>query len=402
MDKGRKPNELIQAGQDLSPLQLKTLLGMLTSFKYDIPIDSTDPSKEIVLSKEEQLVIADRIYNIPLETLVPNYKESKGGAVLSRARKQIKGLMAQSISVDEGDKLKDYNLVSSSVIDKGTSQVTAKFNYDIIPVLVNMVRKGYTEMSLEFIRELKSAYSIRIYELLLKNHRLSHVIKNGYKISVDDLRYLLGIDGDTYKNFADFKKRVLVQADKEINSDKTNLRYKYEMIRAGRKVTHIIFTDIAIVEPFRDTDGKVVKGIEQATLFTEDKNSPLQHLFAKDAAVIRKAHTPEYIEYYYKRCRRIEREGGVKKSFEGFFFKELTNDPKKYYERPKVEKSKKVVEDEVVEKTFTEKTDEAIVLFSELQPDEQARLIKLESVSTLFTDEETLKRMAALKYIESM
>jgi len=387
IDAGRKPNQLIQAGQGLTALQQKALLGMLKRFTFDAAIHNT---------VEHYNRLADIEYNIPLSDLVPDFKKYKGGELFHRARTQIEALMSQTIRIDTGEKLRNYNLVAFSEIDKGSSQITAKFNREIIPVIVSMVERGYTEISLQYVRQLKSAYSIRIYELLLKNKNLSHVIKNGYKISIDDFKFLLGIDQTTYKMIADFKRRVLAQADKEINSTKTNLRYSYELLRTGRKTTHVRFYDIMIVE---STD--IQSGIEQGVL-PFDSDHPLTHINFKDAVKIVEKESPEYIEYYYKRSRRIEREGGVKKSFEGFFYKQLTSDPKDFYNRSeKVVKKKRDI-NETPRKTLKENSDEALVLFGELSHDEQETRVQYERESTLFTDEQTLKRIAALKYVESM
>jgi plasmid replication initiation protein len=396
MDKGRKPNQLIQAGQELSALQLKALLGMLTEFKVHIPAGvSTD---NFVADAEAMKTISDVKYNIPLSHLVPDFSKYKGGELYKRARAQIKGLMAQSITFEDESKMRSYNLVSYSEIDKGTSEIVAKFNSDIVPVLVRMVDRGYTEISLEFVRQMKSSYSIRIYELLMKNRKLNHVMENGYKVSLEDLRFLLGVGDNAYSVFGDFKRRVLMQAAKEINSDKTNLRYEYEPLRTGRKITHIRFYNIVVVDPHLDTEGNPVEGVDQAKMILEPSD-PLSHLNKKDALAIKKQHSPEYITYYYKHSRTQERKGVIKKSFDGFFFKQLTEDPKDFYNRPTPKKAP-VKSSTTEEKTLKEKTDEALVIFNSLSEEIQKTYLENVQDNNMFLDEVTLRRMAALKYSE--
>jgi plasmid replication initiation protein len=390
VDHGRKPNELIQAGQGLTALQQKALLGMLKRFTFDAAIHNTP---------EHYNRLSDIEYNIPLSDLVPNYQKHKGGELFQRARDQIEALMSQTIRIDTGEKLRNYNLVSFSEIDKGTSQITAKFNREIIPVIVSMVERGYTEISLQYVRQLKSAYSIRIYELLLKNKNLSHVIKNGYKIGIDDFKFLLGIDKSTYKMVADFKRRVLVQADKEVNSPKTNLRYEYELLRTGRKVTHVRFFNIKIVDQLHS--GDEIKSTPLLSSF--DSTHPLSHINQSDAAKINAKHSREYIDYYFKRSKQQEREGVIKKSFEGFFFKQLISDPKDFYNRQVKEVTPtKTRASSPTEKSYKEKSDEALVLFLELPHEEQQKLIQIESEGSLFTDETVLKRNAAMNYIKDI
>lgn len=380
--KGNKPNDFILAGQRLTPLQHKALLGMLTKFKFDAQEHHTAE----MLTK-----LADIEYTIPLSDLVADYEKYRGGALFKRARAQIEGLMAQSIRIDTGNKLRNYNLVSYSEIDTGTSYIKAKFNHDVIPILVAMVERGYTELSLTYVRQLKSSYSIRIYELLMKNRKLNHVKRNGYTVDISLLRYLLGIEDDLYPLFGDLNRRVLTQASKEINSNKTNLRYKYENLKSGRKVTHIRFYDIELL------DSGVDDIDEEPTIFEIDSESPLRHLNKKDAVKMAQKHTPEYIEYYFKLSKRLEREGAVK-SFDGFFYKQLLDDPKDFYAIPKKKGIKRT--NEVPQKTIKELTDEALILFVELPLVEQEERISIEREGSLFTDEETLKRQAALRYLE--
>lgn len=44
-----------------------------------------------------------------------------------------------------------------------------------------------------------------------------------------------------YKDFRDFNKRVLMQAEKEIN-EKSNIRMSYKKVKTGRSITSILFT----------------------------------------------------------------------------------------------------------------------------------------------------------------
>jgi hypothetical protein len=339
----KKPNQMIQAGQSLTPLQAKALFGMLAEFKFSATHDRSEERLN-ALSKKE--------YQIPLASLLPDYKKKKGGELYSRARDQIEKMMALSLRIDEKGVLRNYNVVSYSEMQKGCSFITAKFNRDIIPVLVEMVDNGYTEVQMANILPLKSSYSIRIYEILLKNRKMKHVIKDGYKISIEELRYLLGIDKKQYKVFADFKKRVLEPSYLEINSDKTNIRFSYDLLRTGRKFTDIRFFDIQLVKPIVESTDSENSDVVQTSLFDD---SPLSILQQKSAREIREQHTPEYINFYYKKALEIEKKGGVKTSLPGFFFTLLSKDEDNFYDREKVESQKEELKRESLKKAALKK-----------------------------------------------
>jgi hypothetical protein len=398
----KKPNQLIQAGQSLTPLQSKALFGMLAQFKFNASHER---------SEERLDALAKIEYEIPLSSLLPNLKSQKGGRLYKQAREQIEKMMAVTIRIDDGNELNNYNLVSHSVIRKDSSIVKAKFNRDIIPVLVNMVDSGYTEVQLSNILPLKSSYSIRIYELLLKNRKMKHIIKDGYILSIENFRYLLGIGEKQYKIFADFRKRVIEPSYKEINSSKTNLRYSYELLKKGRSYTDIRFYDIYLVSPVVEKDGTISKGVEQIDLFDD---SPLSLLQTNSAMEIREKHSPEYISYYYKKALDVEKAGRLKTSLSGLFFALLNRDEDSFYkleekrvkeaekkEQQKLDKLKKESEQETLflaEKENSEiQLKSALKEFDKLPETKQQSEIKKAKKRFPFASDELLKEQIALE-----
>ncbi|WP_326493425.1 replication initiation protein [Clostridium tagluense] len=60
-------------------------------------------------------------------------------------------------------------------------------------------------------------------------------------ISIDALRTMFCIQPYEYSRYNDFKRKVLLQAQKEINLDKTDISLDFKEIKTGRKVTSIKF-----------------------------------------------------------------------------------------------------------------------------------------------------------------
>ena len=119
------------------------------------------------------------------------------------------------------------------VNDKG--MVVMYLNRNVIS-MISRLEANFTQYLLEQVSDFKSKHSIRLYELLIKYRD----IETSKKFEIAELRSKLGLENDEYKVTADFKKRVLDVAIKEIN-DKADIQIKYEQFKEGRTISHILF-----------------------------------------------------------------------------------------------------------------------------------------------------------------
>ena len=97
------------------------------------------------------------------------------------------------------------------------------------------LKEKFTSYQLENVVRLNSVYSIRIYELLKQYERIRK-----RKLTLEELRYFLGIEKDKYKQYGHLKNKVLLVAQKEINK-KTDIQFTFNEIKTGRKVTGFEF-----------------------------------------------------------------------------------------------------------------------------------------------------------------
>ena len=116
-----------------------------------------------------------------------------------------------------------------------TGEIVLHLSSDVIS-LISRLESQFTKYMLDQVSGFKSKYSIRLYELVLKWLSASKTEK--YEIKI--LREKLGIMENEYKQFADFNKRVLDVAVKEINK-LTDIRLSFEMFKTSRSITHIQF-----------------------------------------------------------------------------------------------------------------------------------------------------------------
>ena len=118
------------------------------------------------------------------------------------------------------------------------------FGKRIKPYLINL-RKNFTQSQLKVYLSFKCVYSSIIYDLLKSiaafNFSKTKDYIYQYNIELDDLREKLGIKKDSYKNFSDFRRFVLLPSLEEISKHSDIVAY-YDIIKKGRKVNEIIFT----------------------------------------------------------------------------------------------------------------------------------------------------------------
>jgi len=93
----------------------------------------------------------------------------------------------------------------------------------------------YTSYKLENILNLKSKYSIRLYEILKSN-----LFKGKIITELEELKSMTGANEKAYGIYTNFKCKVLTQAQKEL-TEKTDISFEFEELKTGRKVTSIRF-----------------------------------------------------------------------------------------------------------------------------------------------------------------
>lgn len=123
---------------------------------------------------------------------------------------------------------------------------------------------SYTKYQLKNIMQFKSTYSFRIYELLKQYEKLGE-----RKISIDELRTKLDLEASEYPKYANLKQRILLQAQKEINS-KTDIKFEFEEIKACRRVEGVKFTICGNI-PQRNIDEPIPGQIDMQEVLNSDR-----------------------------------------------------------------------------------------------------------------------------------
>ena len=148
--------------------------------------------------------------------------------------KITKELMKKVFEIREGNEILQLAWLSSARYKTKEGILILKFSPDLKPYMLHL-KELYTSYKLENILSLKSKYSLRVYELLKCNE-----FKKKWEIELEELKKILGVTEKAYDLYSNFKMKVILQSQKELK-EKTDIRFDFEEIKTGRKVTALRF-----------------------------------------------------------------------------------------------------------------------------------------------------------------
>lgn len=208
-----KGNPIINAKYEMSAIQAKIFLHMIS--KIDI---SQQNFQEITISVQEFAKFA----NIDSKDL---YKIVRTESVK---------LMDKKIAYEDEKITLDSVLLASVVYNKKQGTYTFEFPKKLAPFLLQL-KDNFTAYDLHNVLALESAYSIRFFEFCKQYEKLGK-----FSFEVEELKEIFGIC-DKYKNYFDFKKKVVMQAEKELK-DQCELYFTFKEVKQGRKIVELVFS----------------------------------------------------------------------------------------------------------------------------------------------------------------
>ena len=207
-----KGNDFINARHQLTVAEMRIVLTMITQ-----------------VGRNDEDFKPYRIY-------IKDFVEAIGTAhkgEYERAREITLNLMKRVMEIPRPKGYLQVSFLSSVEYVTGTGYVELSFDPKLKPYLLQL-KERFTQYDIRNVLALQSFYSIRIYELLKQYVKLGERV-----MEVDELRELLKLP-DSYKHYASFKRRIILQAQKDL-SRHTDLSFDFEEIKTGRKFTRIRF-----------------------------------------------------------------------------------------------------------------------------------------------------------------
>ena len=120
--------------------------------------------------------------------------------------------------------------------DAGLWQIVLTCTQAARKYIFNIENLGYLQYRLRAVINLTSRYTYVMFLYLEKNRHWKT-----WTVTLEQLRYELNCDANSYTAYKEFNDKILKRCQKELH-EKTDIRYIYEPMRNGRKVSSIRFT----------------------------------------------------------------------------------------------------------------------------------------------------------------
>ena len=208
-----KSNKLIEARYRLGLQELQVVFWLLGQIKHD---DEDFKSHKLEIRE------------------FCNFIQVKPEKKYTELRKVTKNLMQRVMEIEEedGDEIIQVAWLSSAIYKSKQGYVLLRFDPELKPYILQL-KSHFTKINLEDASRLKSKYAIRVFELLLQYENIG-----SRNIAIIDLRNYCGIKEKEYKNYFDFKRKVIQKSKEEINQ-KTEYTVDYREIKSSRKVVAV-------------------------------------------------------------------------------------------------------------------------------------------------------------------
>jgi plasmid replication initiation protein len=231
-----KGNPLIEAKFELTPIQTKLFLFLLA--KLDTTKNSFEPM--IVVVKDFQKFIG-----------------SKGDSLYHHLKKEVEKMIGKRVYYkDDGVEL-NSSLISGYMYLENEGAFLVEFPSLLKPFLLQL-KENFTVIDIRNILGLDSSYAMRFYEICKEKERFKT-----FEYTVEHLKEMFSIE-NKYKNYFDFKVKVIVQARNELKEN-SELYFDFDEIKQGKKVVSLRFTVIKNKKNLQHIDDTSLFGTTNAT-----------------------------------------------------------------------------------------------------------------------------------------
>lgn len=175
-----------------------------------------------------------QLYKMPVE-MFKRIVGLEGEGYYSKMEAIISKLMRRAFKIDDPDGgWLILNWLSSCEYKKGEGAIELEISAKLKPYLIDL-KSHYTSYRLKNILPLRSGYSLRIYELLKQYEPIGERY-----LSLEELRQLMEIPNDEYAIYNNFKRKVILHAQKEL-LEKTDICFDFKEKKRARRVVGIMF-----------------------------------------------------------------------------------------------------------------------------------------------------------------
>ena len=266
--------------------------------------------------------------------------------------------------------------------------VSLRFHNDLKPHLLDLKKGGnFTQYKLGMTIQFRSAYAIRIYQLL-KEYHSKRIYE--FEFSLEEFRkMMLGENLKTHPIFKNFKRHVLnvsqkelskidtEKSTKEVTVYKSDLNFQLETRRTGRKISHLKFIIYS-----QNTTAPLQRIIKQKSNETEETQAePVAQIILDYEAygVMRettqpylKARGEQALSNTFELFKQHHKDGKIKDSIGGYLAHLLKNNAgqktesdriEEYRKKAKIEKETEKAQQEKLKIDFKTERQQAVQQF---------------------------------------
>lgn len=168
--------------------------------------------------------------------------------------------------LDDDDKMVKSRWVQRVKYLDDEASIEVILTYDVVKEVTRIdgYEQFFTQYLLEQTANMNSAYSVRLYELLVQ----WKTAKKTPVFELQQFREQLGVENDEYQRMYDFKNRVLDVAIKEIN-EVADLKVSYKQKKKGRRIIGFEFAVLSNKKRDKKEVG-IGRDADTADMFTID------------------------------------------------------------------------------------------------------------------------------------
>ncbi|RZK30739.1 MAG: RepB family plasmid replication initiator protein [Hymenobacter sp.] len=189
---------------------------------------------------EQKGLFPDLPVTITASSFAKRFPSIGRGNVYQQLKDAMEALYDRSVTIHDTDpasghpRVKKTRWISEAAYVDGEGNVQVIFTPEVIKYITRLEAE-FTSYQLEKVGNMTSAHAVRVYELLSQHRDIG-----SRTLNLAWLRETLGVEPGEYKLTADFIRKIIEVAVKQIN-DHSDLTVSYKSIKTGRAITDFFF-----------------------------------------------------------------------------------------------------------------------------------------------------------------
>ena len=221
---------LTTAKYDFSVYEKRVLYRLIEMAQADMKGKKLRPGYQI-----GETLFKDKVIIMPLNAFLKDETDQN----YSRVKQALTDLRNKTLEYDDGDVWRLIGIIEKPSFTRLQGYVEFEVQPMIWKAILNFA-KGFSKYEIKTAMSFDSTFSMRFYELFSNNLRPQ-------TITIDDLKKRFKLEGKYKNRPADFIKKVVEKAKKELDA-KAPFSFEFEPLRTGRKITAVRFIPYRIPE----------------------------------------------------------------------------------------------------------------------------------------------------------